>query len=105
MKYKNIIKASLNLRNDLPKIKDREYVINLDKCKSIGALWIALYLNRHTVTYFDSFGVEYILKESKNSYSPKISQQIFIEYKQIVQKCVDTLVLHLLILFWKIKAC
>ena len=32
-------------RNDLPKIKDGAYVINLDAFKSIGAYWIALYVN------------------------------------------------------------
>ena len=54
---------NLNLvhpRNDLPKIKDGAYVINLDKFKSIGTHWIALYVNR---IYFDSFGVEHIPKE------------------------------------------
>ena len=29
-------------RNNLPKIKDRTYVINLDEFKSIGTHWIAL---------------------------------------------------------------
>ena len=30
------------LRNNLPKIKDGEYVINLDEYKSLGTDWIAL---------------------------------------------------------------
>ena len=30
------------LRNNLPKIKDGTYVINLDEFKSIGTHWIAL---------------------------------------------------------------
>ena len=51
------------LRNNLPKIKDGAFVINLDECKSIGTLWIALYLNGDNVTYFDSFGIEYIPKK------------------------------------------
>ena len=38
-------------------------MINLDEYKSIGTHWIALYVNAKTVTYFDSFGVEYIPKE------------------------------------------
>ena len=42
-------------RNDLPKIKDGAYVINLDEYKSIGIHWIA--------TYFDNFAVEHIPKE------------------------------------------
>ena len=33
------------LRNNLPKIKDEIYVINLDEYKSIGTPWIALYVN------------------------------------------------------------
>ena len=32
-------------RNNLPKIKDEIYVINLDEYKSIGTPWIALYVN------------------------------------------------------------
>ena len=39
--------------------------INLDGYKSIGTNWIALYVNDVNVTYFDSFGVEYIVKEIK----------------------------------------
>ena len=50
-------------RNNLPKIKDGEYVINLDDYKSIGTHWIALYVNNNNVTYFNSFGVEHIPKE------------------------------------------
>ena len=45
-------------RNNLLKIKDEAYVINLDEYKSIGTLWIAFYVNDNNVTYFDSFGVE-----------------------------------------------
>ena len=50
-------------RNDLPKIKFGEYVINLDKYESIGTHWIARYGNAENVTHFDSFGVEHIPKE------------------------------------------
>ena len=50
-------------RNRLPKIKDREYVINLDEYKSIGTYWIALYVRGNNARYFDSFGVDYIPKE------------------------------------------
>ena len=52
-------------RNNLLKIKDGSYVINLDKYKSIGTHWIALYVNAENVTYFDSFGVEHVPKEIK----------------------------------------
>ena len=49
-------------RNNLPKIKDGAYVINLDKFKSIGTHWIALYVNGNNIIYLGSFGVEYIPK-------------------------------------------
>ena len=50
-------------RNNLPKIKDRVYVINCDGYRSIGICWIALHVNHSSVTYFDSSIVEYISKE------------------------------------------
>ena len=50
-------------RNNLPKIKDRAHIINLDKYEWIGTHWIASYVNVKNVTNFDSFGVEHILKE------------------------------------------
>ena len=43
-------------RNNLPKIKDGAYVINLDEYESIGTHWIALYVNANNIVYFDSFG-------------------------------------------------
>ena len=39
------------------------YIINLDEYESIVTHWIALYVNAENVTYFDSFGVEYIPEE------------------------------------------
>ena len=54
-------------RENLPdKMKDRAYIINLDEYSDIGTHWTALYVNNKTVTYFDSFGIEYIPKEIKN---------------------------------------
>ena len=53
-------------KNSLPKIKHGAYVINLDEYESIGTHWIALYVNDNNVTYFDSFGINYIQKEMKN---------------------------------------
>ena len=50
-------------RNNLSKIKDGTYKINLDEYESIGTHWIALYANAKNVTYFDRFGVEHIPKE------------------------------------------
>ena len=50
-------------RNNLPKIKDGTYWINLDEYESIGVHWIASYVDNNNVTFFDSFGVEHIPKE------------------------------------------
>ena len=44
-------------RNNLPRIKDEAYVINLDEFKSKGTHWIALYENVDNIMNFDSFGV------------------------------------------------
>ena len=52
-------------RDNLPRIKDGAYVINLDEYSDIGTHWVALYINNNDVTYFDSFGVEHIPKEIK----------------------------------------
>ena len=52
-------------RDNLPKIKDGAYVINLDEYSDIGTHWIASYVLNNDVTYFDSFGVEHISKEIK----------------------------------------
>ena len=79
MKYKNIIKNEPRFngvfsRDNLPKIKDGTYVINLDKYSDIRTHWVALYVhnnnnknnnNNNNGTYFDSFGVEHITKEIK----------------------------------------
>ena len=47
-------------RDNLPKIKDEAYIINLDEYSDIGTHWVALHVNNNNVTYFDSFGVEHI---------------------------------------------
>ena len=52
-------------RDNLPKIKDGAYVINLDEHYDTGTHWIALWVNNNNATYFDSFGVEHIPKEIK----------------------------------------
>ena len=50
-------------RDNLPKMKYRAYIINLDEYSDIGTHWIALHKQINDVTYFDSFGVGYIPKE------------------------------------------
>ena len=43
-------------RDNLSKIKDGAYIINLDEYSDIGTPWVALWVNNNNVTYFDSFG-------------------------------------------------
>ena len=52
-------------RDNLPRIKDGVYVINLDEYSDIGTHWVALWINDNTVTYFDSFRVEHTPKKIK----------------------------------------
>ena len=79
--YENELKFNgVYSRNNLPKIKDRANVTNLDKHKLIGNHWIPLYVNNNNVT-FDSFGVKYIAKQIQkkrkyNKYLKKTSMQL-----------------------------
>ena len=50
-------------RNNLFKIQDRAYVLNIDGYTPIGTHWIALYANDNNITRFDSFEVEHTPKE------------------------------------------
>ena len=52
-------------RDNLPKIRDGAYVINLDEYSDIGTQWVALCVQNNDVTYFDSFWVKHIPKETK----------------------------------------
>ena len=66
-------------RDNLPdKIKDGAYVINPNEYSDIGTHWVALYVSNNDITYFDSFGVEHIPKETKIFISKKnIKTNIF----------------------------
>ena len=53
-------------RNNLPKkIKDGEYVINFHEYADVGRHWIALFCNKNTIIYFDSFDDEHVPEEIK----------------------------------------
>ena len=52
-------------RDNLPKVRDGAYVINLDEYSYLGTHWIALYSLNNDVNYFDNFGVEHIPKKIK----------------------------------------
>ena len=72
-------------RDNLSKIKDGAYIINLDEYSDIGNHWVALYVqNNNGVTYFDSFGVEHIPKEIKGFVKNKNIITNFLEYKYII---------------------
>ena len=90
-------------RDNLPHIiKDGAYVINLDEYSHIGTLWVELYVNNKTATYFDSFGVEHIPKEIKKFINnKKIIANI---YKIMTRLCVVIFVLVLSIICLRIKA-
>ena len=60
-------------RDNLPKIRDGVYVINLDEYSDIVTYWVALYVHNNDVTYFDSFGVEHIPKEIKTFINRSLS--------------------------------
>ena len=65
-------------RDNLPKIKDGAYVINLDEYSDVGTHWVALYVQNNDAPYFDSFGVEHIPKEIKTFIGTKnIKTNIF----------------------------
>ena len=52
-------------RDNPTEIKNAAYVINLDKYSDIGTHWVAFYVKKNNVTYFDCFGVELIPKAFK----------------------------------------
>ena len=72
-------------RDNLSNIKNGAYVINLDDYHDIRTHWVALYVNNKIVTYFDSFGVEHILKEIMKFIARKRIITNFIEYKHMIQ--------------------
>ena len=63
-KYYEMDFKGVYLRNNLPKVKDGAYVINLDDYKSTETYWIALNVNgdngsaSYDTTYFERFEVE-----------------------------------------------
>ena len=65
------------LRDNLPRIRDGTYMINLDEFSDIGTHWIAVYVQNNDVTYFDSFGVENILEEIKTIIGNKTINKYF----------------------------
>ena len=84
--YQNLTRFNgIYSRDNLPKIKDGAYVINLREYYDIGTHWIALYVLNTDATYFDSFGVEHIPKEIKAFIGNKNIKTIIFEYKHMIQ--------------------
>ena len=53
-------------------------LIDLDEYADVGTHWIALFCNRNEIVYFDSFGVEHVPEEIKESVeNKKIIANIF----------------------------
>ena len=71
--------GSVYSRNNLPKIKDGTYLINLHQYNSKENHWLALYVNGIALQ------LNLFKKKLKNLQTTKISQQIFIKYKQMIQ--------------------
>ena len=85
-------------RNNLPKINDWTYVINIDEFKSISTYWIALYVIVDNKIHFDSFGVEYIPKEIKKIGGNKNIITNICRIQAWFNNVLDIFVLDLLIL-------
>ena len=66
-------------RDNMPKkIRDGAYIINLDEYADAGTHWIALFCKRSEIVYFDSFVVEHVPEEIKESIENKnIKANIF----------------------------
>ena len=50
-------------REDLPRIKDTAYAINLNDKQSKGAYLVSLFISKKKAVYFDLFGIEYTPQE------------------------------------------
>ena len=86
-------------RDNLPKIRTNEaYVINLNEYGDIGMHCIALYVKIMKLFTLIVSVLKMLLKKLIDSLDKKTQKQIHLEYKQTIQKCVNTFVLNLLIL-------
>ena len=80
-------------RDNLQKIKDGAYIINLDEYSNIGTHWVAFYVQNNRATYFDSFRGEHIPKEIKTFIGNKNISNTSIWLKKIF--VLDLLILCL----------
>ena len=78
--------------DNLPRIKDGAYVINLDNKQSKGTQWVSLFIDINTALYFDSFGTEYISQELLRK----------IKDKSITQNILYYIIYFIVLLSWNI---
>ena len=69
----------------MPKLKKGAYVINLDHSKNTGTHWVVIFVKKHEMIYFGSFGVEYIPKEIMEKLEIKTSKRVSLEFKITIQ--------------------
>ena len=50
-------------RNNLPRMKNGAYVINIDDKNSKETHWASFFIDRKTAIFIDFFGIEYIPQE------------------------------------------
>ena len=106
--YKNELRFNgVYFRDNLPKTKNRAYVINLDEYEDIGTHWIALYIKNNEVIYFDSFPVEYVPKQIKKAIGNKdIKTNIFTiqAYNSIMSGYFCILFIDFMLKIYKLKS-
>ena len=68
-------------RNNLSRLKDGAYVINLNDNKSKGTNWVSLFIDRNTVIYFNSLELNIFLKKNFKKSKKNQLLTIYLEYK------------------------
>ena len=79
-------------RDNLITIKDEAYVINLDDKQSKVTHQVLLFIDRNTVVYFDSFGIDYIPQKVLSKIKDKAITQNIFRNKIMILLCVDFIV-------------
>ena len=65
-------------RENLPRIKDGAYMINIHDKQNKEAHWVSLFIDKNTAVYFDSSEIEYTSQEELSKIKDKsITQRIY----------------------------
>ena len=65
-------------RDNLPRIEDGAYMINLNDKQSKGTHWVSLFIDKHMAVYLEFSGIEYIQREVLSEIQDKsITHDIF----------------------------